>query len=208
MACLLASFSFVQGQILKKITDRAKNRAENNVNNKVNNAVDKTVDDAMDPNFKKDKNAADTTKKVDGSSTNVAPGESGPASFKAYSKYDFVPGEKVTGFEDFTNGSIGDFPVGWNTTGSAEIVTIEGKTARWLWLTKPGLFIPEFPNPFPEDFTFEFDLLHGIPISGASFTICIAELANINQPQYWVMSPNQFTIELNTANSGTTSGGT
>lgn len=204
--CVLTVFA--DGQILKKITDRAKNRAENNANNKVNNKVDKTVDDAMDPNKNKDKNAADTTKKQEGQSADAVKPEGGPAGFKAYSKYDFVPGEKVTGFEDFSTGSIGDFPAGWNTNGSAEIVTVEGRTGRWLWITKPGVFVPEFPNPFPEDFTFEFDLLHGIPISGANFTVCIAELENMDKPQNYVMSDNQFVIELNTANTGTTSGGT
>ncbi|HET6767056.1 MAG TPA: hypothetical protein VFH08_06650, partial [Chitinophagaceae bacterium] len=124
--CVLTNF--VNGQILKKVTDRAKNRAENNANNKVNNKVDKTVDDAMDPNKNKDKNASDTTKKPEGQSADAVKSESGPASFKTYSKFDFVPGEKVTGYEDFSTGNIGDFPAGWNTSASAEIVTIEGKT--------------------------------------------------------------------------------
>ena len=198
--CVLAHFA--DSQILKKIADRAKNKAENSTNNKVNT----TVDDAANPNKNKEKNATDTTKKED-VATEAKP-ESGPVGFKTYSKYDFVPGEKIIGFEDFSTGSIGDFPAGWNTSASAEIVTIEGKPGRWLWITTPGVFVPEFPNPFPEDFTFEFDLLHGIPISGANFTVCIAELANMNQPQHFVMSTNQFTIDLNNANTGTTSGGT
>ncbi|HET6766710.1 MAG TPA: OmpA family protein, partial [Chitinophagaceae bacterium] len=37
---------------------------------------------------------------------------------------------------------------------------------------------------------------------------CIAELENMDKPQNYVMSNNQFVIELNTANTGTTSGGT
>ena len=198
LTSLLILVFFADGQILKKVTDRAKN--------KVDNTVNKTVDDAMDPNKNKDKNAVDTTKK-EGTAETVKT-ETGPASFKTYSKYDFVPGEKVTGFEDFSTGNIGDFPAGWNTSSSAEIVTIEGKPGRWLWITKPGVFVPEFPNPFPEDFTFEFDLLHGIPINGANFTVCIAELENMDKPQNYVMSNNQFVIELNNANTGTTSGGT
>jgi OOP family OmpA-OmpF porin len=197
---------FVDSQILKKIADRAKNKAENNANNKVNNKVDKSVDDAMDPNKNKDKNGADTTKKQEGQTTEAGTTESGPASFKTYSKYDFVPGEKIIGFEDFSTGTIGDFPAGWNTTSSGELVTIENRPGRWLWFTRPGVFTPEFPEPFPEDFTFEFDLLHGIPINGANFTVAIAELTNKEQPQNWVMSTNQFTIELSTANTGTVNG--
>ena len=99
--------------------------------------------------------------------------------FKAYSKYDFVPGEKVIGFEDFITGTIGDFPAGWNTNAAGEIVTIDGKAGRWLKITKPGEFVPELTENYPDDFTLEFDLLHGIPTRGASITICLAELSNL-----------------------------
>src|SRR5687767_10048780 len=179
LAILLISAHFMEAQILKKLKQ------------KIDNKVDKTVEDAK--NGKKDDNdkkkgdnensntGGDNTAKNENSQNN----QNNPATIKAYSKYDFVPGEKVIGFEDFSTGSIGDFPAGWNTNASGEILTVEGKPGRWLWFTSRGEFVPEFANPFPEDFTFEFDLLHGIPINGASFTVCIAELANMNQLQYW-----------------------
>ena len=203
---LLALGFFGQGQLLKKITDRVKNRTESNANNKINNAVDRTVDDAMNPNtYKGDKSKDTSNNPVNKEPTN----QSNPttaADFKTFSKYDFVPGAKVMGFEDFSTGNIGDSPVGWNSTASSEIVTVNGRPGRWLWLTARGEFVPQFHQPFPEDFTLEFDLLHGIPINGGQFQVCIAELANMNQPQYWSMSPNQFTIELNNANTGTETG--
>ena len=200
LACLFIASSSAQSQILKKIGDRAKNRAENNANNKVNNAVDKTVDDAMDPNKNKDKNTGDTAKNQP-AREQTGKIESGPATFKAYSKYDFVPGEKIIGFEDFSTGSIGDFPAGWNTSGSAEIVTIDGQPGRWLWITKPGVFVPEFTDKYPDDFTFEFDLLHGVPIRGAYFHFVIAELQNLEQPQNFSLSSNRYTAGLLMANS-------
>lgn len=113
------------------------------------------------------------------------------APFKAYSKFDFVPGEKIIAFEDYSTGSIGDFPAGWNTTGAGEIVTVAGKAGRWLWLTKPGVFIPEFISKYPEDFTFEFDLLRGVPFAGADFHFVIAELEKVDQPQHWTMATNR-----------------
>ena len=42
---------------------------------------------------------------------------------KVYSKFDFIPGEKVIFFDDFSADKIGNFPVQWNTNGSGEIVT-------------------------------------------------------------------------------------
>ena len=58
--------------------------------------------------------------------------------FQAYSRFDFVPGEKIVGFEDFSQDSIGDFPAKWNTNAAGEIVTIAGKPGRWLKLTRAG----------------------------------------------------------------------
>ena len=182
---------FMHGQILKKVADRAKNRVENKVNNKVDNEVDKAVD-SLTTIKKDDKNGNDMTVADDNTGSEKAKSETGPASFKAYSKYDFVPGEKVIGFEDFSNGSIGDFPAGWNTNGAGEIVTVEGYPGRWLWLTKPGVFIPEFTDKYPDDFTFEFDLLHGMPFGGAQLNFVIAQLSNMDQLQAWNTSPNTF----------------
>ena len=181
----------IQAQFPKKLLDKAKDK------------VNKKVDDVT---AGKTNQPAPETKETSSSAAETPSAE--PASFKTYSKFDFVPGEKVIGFEDFSTGNIGDFPAGWNTDASAEIVTVDGKPGRWLWFTKRGVFTPEFPAPFPDDFTFEFDLLHGSPINGASFTVCIAELSNPDQPQYYPNSTNMFTIELNNANTGTTSGGT
>lgn len=50
--------------------------------------------------------------------------------FQAFSRFDFVPGEKVVGFEDFSQDSIGDFPAKWNTNAAGEIVTVAGKQGR------------------------------------------------------------------------------
>lgn len=78
------------------------------------------------------------------------------------SKYDFIPGEKVIFYDEFTSDNLGDFPVAWNTSGSGEIVHIKKYPGRWFQLTKGGYFIPEAREPFTENFTIEFDL---VPLS-------------------------------------------
>ncbi|TAF30740.1 MAG: hypothetical protein EAZ67_13905 [Cytophagales bacterium] len=40
--------------------------------------------------------------------------------FQTYSKFDFVPSEKVVAVEDFSQTAIGDFPLKWNSNGSGE----------------------------------------------------------------------------------------
>src|SRR6266404_8886829 len=201
-------------QILKKISDRVKNRTESKTNEKVDTKVDKTVDSAFSKTEKSVNDAvkgnSDGNKTTDGNETqkNNGNAQTNPGSIKAYSKYDFVPGEKIIGFEDFSTGNIGDFPAGWNTNASGEIVTIDGKSGRWLWLTKPGVFVPELAQEYPEDFTFEFDLLHGVPINGAYFTVGFAELSDPSQISVWPYATNNFSIELDNANTGTELGTT
>jgi uncharacterized protein (TIGR02145 family) len=75
------------------------------------------------------------------------------------SKYDFIPGEKVIFFDDFSAESIGDFPAQWLTNGSGEIVTSGKFPGRWFQLTKEGYFIPEAREDFTENYTIEFDFV-------------------------------------------------
>ena len=75
------------------------------------------------------------------------------------SKYDFIPGEKVIFFDDFSSESIGDFPAQWLTNGSGEIVTSQKFPGKWFNITKMGYYIPEAKEDFTENFTIEFDLI-------------------------------------------------
>ena len=77
---------------------------------------------------------------------------------KAYSKFDFVPGDKIIAFEDFSQDAVGDFPDKWNTNSTGEVVTLNNGTTHWLSLTKQGRFIPEYINELPDNFTLQFDL--------------------------------------------------
>ena len=80
---------------------------------------------------------------------------------EVYSKYDFVPGDKLIFYDDFSDDFIGDFPAKWNTNGSGEVVTINKVQGRWFEF-KQGYntyIIPDLPNELPENYTIEFDLL-------------------------------------------------
>ena len=135
--------------------------------------------------------------------TNTAP----PPAFETYSKFDFVPGEKIIAVEDFAQDAIGDFPDKWNTNASGEIVTVSGQTGRWLRLTKAGFFTPEFITDLPENVTVEFDLLvrpgfdAGFPLEFA-----LTQLANQKQPADWESGPNVFTVTAFPGNGGTSQG--
>ena len=105
-------------------------------------------------------NGASMGSSRNGETPNSRPNET--ASLKSYSKFDFVAGEKIVAAEDFSQDAIGDFPAKWNTNGSAEVVTIEGKPGKWLMLRKTERMslIPDFVKDLPDNFTLEYDLIY------------------------------------------------
>jgi len=77
-----------------------------------------------------------------------------------YSKFDFVPGDKLIFFDDFSQDFIGDFPSKWNTNGSGEVVKLNKAEGNWFEF-KPGygiIYLPLVNEKLPEEYTIEFDL--------------------------------------------------
>jgi len=116
--------------------------------------------------------------------------------FQSYSKFDFVPGEKVVAMDDFAGDAIGDFPRGWNTDGSGEIVTLTGKTGRWLKFTKSGFFTPEFITNFPDNVTVEFDVTVPPAFEGRALIVALVQLEDLKVPADWKTAPHSFQFTL------------
>lgn len=156
-------------------------QAENRANRKIDQAVDKGFDsveegignlfkkkdkkakeaESANPDSNGDKKPESNASSNAGNETNVengTPVKAGKPSLKSYSKFDFIPGEKVVAVEDFAQDAVGDFPAKWNTNSSGEVVTIEGTEGKWLMLGPEGVFYPEFVSKLPENFTLEFNL--------------------------------------------------
>ncbi|HEU4860913.1 MAG TPA: OmpA family protein [Chitinophagaceae bacterium] len=139
-------------QILDKIKNKAKQRADQ----KVDQTIDKGLDEAEGKN-KKEK--VKTDEEGDVKINNEEGAKSHPQGLKAYSKYDFVPGEKIVYAEDFAQDVVGEFPLKWNTNGTGEVVTIEGLPGKWLQLTAGTKYESPYSNNLPENYTVEFDLV-------------------------------------------------
>jgi outer membrane protein OmpA-like peptidoglycan-associated protein len=144
---------------------------------------------------RKDEEASPSSPAAATAPTAPATAEAAP-SFQTYSKFDFVPGEKIVAVEDFTQDAIGDFPEKWNTDASGEVVTIGGQPGRWLKLTRAGFFTPEFITDLPENVTVEFDLV--VPPTadpGIALTTVLVQLNNLKRPQDWQTDPNSFQLQ-------------
>ncbi len=168
-----------------QLLDRIRNKMEQKVNEK----IDQTIDKATQKKKKKDTNStAEKPTPTPGDSSDStsdaatpAPSESGsnptPAAkagpksapvtdITAYSRFDFIPGEKIIAHEDFSQTSIGDFPDQWNTRSGAEVVNIGNRSGQWLRINQDGVYYPEYINgPLPENFTLQMDVMANQDIS-------------------------------------------
>jgi outer membrane protein OmpA-like peptidoglycan-associated protein len=172
-----------QGQLLKKITDKAKQKIENK--------TDKPADDPA--NGKKEENKVNEAK--DPTST-AATNNNQPASLKTYSKYDFVPGEKIIVFEDFMQDAVGDFPTKWNTNAAGEVMTIDGRPGHWFAIGKTGVYMPDFIDSLPDDFTLEFDILVNKPAHSWGIDVNLVQLQDRNRPADWSYAKNNFLLNI------------
>jgi outer membrane protein OmpA-like peptidoglycan-associated protein len=75
------------------------------------------------------------------------------------SKFDFIPGEKVIYFYDFTDVAVGDIPEGWQIDGSAEVVEVEGFDGHYMMVQQYSAVLPETTEDLPDDLTIQFDLI-------------------------------------------------
>jgi len=52
-------------------------------------------------------------------------------SMQSFSNYDFIPGEKVILFDDFSQDAVGDFPALWSANAAGEINTLSIAPGNW-----------------------------------------------------------------------------
>ncbi len=209
--CFFILYSIVNAQ---STTQRVKENAKWKTEQKVNQKVDKAIDDVLDGNIFKRKNKKRSAEEVpdsangsvkndqqsaNGSTEPLPSGSNGNNQtapvFAAYSKFDFVSGEKVLYYDDFERAEKGDFPTEWNTNAAAEIVTLNGKPDKWLSITKDGNFQPVMISDLPENFTLEFNVVNQYRASNIlSYNFTIYNTTNARKDICNDYLPNAFTF--------------
>ena len=193
IALMLVSTT-MQAQFGKRLGEAAKNAAENatirKTEQKTDEAVSKSIDKATDPNtYKGDKKddeqkSSEEKKKpeVDGSTPASPTSPSSPSQnakqeptspkLESFTQYDFVPGDQILFFEDFSQDAVGDFPDKWTTNGSGEVRTINIAPGKWY---HPTVEDPSFNYmktiAFPQNFIVEFDYISTVEGSGYYLTL-------------------------------------
>ncbi|WP_341839050.1 OmpA family protein [Chitinophaga caseinilytica] len=148
---------FSQSAILDKIKQKAEARAER----RVDGAIDKSMDKAEEEVDGQLKQPAKKQKSEKEKPAQTVPQDAGKPNtgLKSYSKFDFIPGERIVYTEDFAGDAIGELPLKWTTNNRGETVTIDKLPGNWMRLFPASRFTSPAAGKLPENFTLEADLV-------------------------------------------------
>ncbi len=171
--CLLFMCSWTNAQI--DLKGKLKNQSLNRANQRTEEGIDKSLDKAEEgvkSIFKKDKEkddeaeAEESSDDAEASEDDDAESKSkesvadAPTKLESYTRYDFVPGDKVLFFEDFSQDAVGDFPALWTTNGSGEIRTLNKYPGNWLYMnSSENVYTLMHDLTLPDNFIIEYDVV-------------------------------------------------
>ena len=151
----------VKGKIKEKSTERANQRTDEGIDK----GLDK-VEEGVKSIFKKkekkteEKTEETQTTETTTTTTNTPVTPATPQKIESYTKYDFVPGDQIILFEDFSQDAIGDFPALWTTSGSGEVRTINQIPGNFLYMnTRDKVYHLMKNMDLNKNFIFEFDIV-------------------------------------------------
>lgn len=155
----------VKGKLKDKAIDRADQRTDEGIDkgldaveNGVKNAFKKkgnkeTEEEQAEESDSDSESSGKTSKK-----TSVKQEE--PAKLASFTKYDFIPGDQVILFEDFSQDEVGDFPALWTTNGSGEVRTLNLFPGKWLYMnSQDNVYCLMKDLKLPDNYILEFDVV-------------------------------------------------
>lgn len=155
---IASTLNYAQIDILGKIKEKVEEKIDQKTDEAIDEGLDKIEDDIKNKDKNKENQEETTEQKSENETVQDEPKKK-EESLSVYRKFDFIPGQKILFYDDFSTDNIGDFPAKWNTSGTGEIVTISKYPGNWFKLVGGTSYVPEIAGPFPENFTVEFDLL-------------------------------------------------
>jgi OOP family OmpA-OmpF porin len=157
----LAQLGGFANKVNNKVASKAAQRADQK--------IDKKIDEALDAAEGKPAatSTAESSKPVANTTTQTA--NTANKSVTSYSKFDFVPGDKIVYADDFSRDEIGQLPLHWNTQGKAEMVNVDKTPGNWLRLFPTAVYLPGNKQSFTKNFTVEFDLMLDMHNNGYTY---------------------------------------
>ncbi|MEA5063276.1 MAG: OmpA family protein [Petrimonas sp.] len=160
--CLLFSLQADAQKWLNKLGNTAKEAAkstmERRVEQKTEEVTEGTPNEAESTVIKEETEAEE--KEETGLKESKEEAKEPPQKLVSAGKYDFVPGDKILYFEDFSQDAIGDFPALWTTNGSGEVKTVNIAPGKWFHMNgEDAVYCYTRQIDFPDNFIVEFDII-------------------------------------------------
>lgn len=165
---LLFAFCYqsAEAQLLKKLKKKAEKTVERKLEEKVEKETEKTMDTILNGDSGKSQKPSDTNSKTPNEEEKLTSNKDKTSSIESsdsqklqlWSKYNFVPGDKVIFQDDLIGEESGEFPSRWDLMkGSAENASLGNEPV--INLDNKSIIMPlEDTNDYlPEVFTIEFD---------------------------------------------------
>ncbi len=151
---VLAALSPAEAQF-GKLKDKAKKKAEEKVDKKVDEALDGSKKEPAPAEGEGAEAEEEGAKPAEGAKGGTATSES----MTLYTKYDFIPGDKVIFYDDLSGEEMGEFPSRWNLDQGVFEITKMGDR-KWIMCSDQGYIRPKIaPAPLPPKYTVEWDFL-------------------------------------------------
>ncbi len=186
----LSHSAFCQIELDEKVKSAAQNRADQRTGEGIEEGLNK-VEDGIKSLFKKKKERTQESNTdsademaVDEAKSATPQQDNSKAALQKYSKFDFIPGEKVVFFDDFSQDAVGDFPALWNTNGSAEVVTTNLYPGKWMQFTGEEAIWTDQILALPDNYTIEFDVIPTEGEEGGMGGYVFRLLKSINDKAY------------------------
>ncbi len=132
------------------LKDKVKKKVEKKADEKADDAIDKTTDNSSGSGSEGSAEGGGEAASDAGGGEGMKPGEG------VWVNYDFIPGDRVIFFEDFSKSPVGDFPQRIQfVQGNMEVAEWRGQ--RWLRASNDSHIEFPLPEVLPQRFTLEFD---------------------------------------------------
>jgi len=171
---LLPAIEIAQAQIIDP-AEEARRRAEQRTNQRSSDGIDRGLDkveEGIKGIFKKKEKKSKKSKTVIGKPP-VNGGQSGSTSsngtkidnqgntdYSAFKNFDFIPGENILFFDDFSNGLNLWNKVTWDEWEEKHkglVTTSSVAAGNWYYMPRKGMTAPKGLKALPNQFTLEFD---------------------------------------------------
>jgi outer membrane protein OmpA-like peptidoglycan-associated protein len=167
--CLLFTTQADAQKWLNKLGNAAKEAAKNTVERRVEQKAEEVTEKAMDKAeesvTKEDKNKKSASnEEEEGIIVTEEKGENMAANtsqkLTGTSQYDFVPGDQILFYDDFSQDAVGDFPALWTTNGSGEVKTVNIAPGKWFHMNgEDAVYCYTRALALPDNFIVEFDII-------------------------------------------------